>query len=115
LDEEKSYQFPCWNKISVIQNQLGIAFREEESFWRLKSRDKWMAGGDKNSKFFQASVKANRIKNCLSFLVDENGIEHTLNKEKGKIAEQLWICSPLLILQIWIQSWKVFRRKLHKI
>ena len=90
LDEEKSYQFPCWNKISVIQNQLGIAFREEESFWRLKSRDKWMAGGDKNSKFFQASVKANRIKNCLSFLVDENGIEHTLNKEKGKIAEQFF-------------------------
>ena len=63
MDEEKSAQFPCWTKIFVIQDQLGIAFREEESFWRLKSRDKWMAGGGKNSKFFHASVKANRVKN----------------------------------------------------
>ena len=90
LDEEKSAQFPCWTKIFVIQDQLGIAFREEESFWRLKSRDKWMAGGDKNSKFFQASVKANRVKNSLSFLVDENGFEQTLNREKGKIAKQFF-------------------------
>jgi len=65
---------------------LGVAFREEESFWRLKSRDKWLFGGDRNSKFFQAMVKANRAKNSLSFLVDENGNEKTLNREKGNIA-----------------------------
>ena len=86
LDDEKSAQFPCWTKISSIQDLLGVAFREEESFWRLKSRDKWMTGGDKNSKFFQATVKANRITNSLSFLVDENGCEHTITREKGHIA-----------------------------
>ncbi|CAA0406188.1 unnamed protein product [Arabidopsis thaliana] len=86
LDAEKSSQFPCWSRISVIQDLLSSAFREEESFWRLKSRDKWLFGGDKNTKFFQASVKANRVKNSLSFLVDEDGNEQTLDKEKAKIA-----------------------------
>ena len=62
MDEEKSAQFPCWTKIFVIQDQLGIAFREEESFWRLKSRDKWMAGGDKNSKFFRLLGKLIELK-----------------------------------------------------
>ena len=32
LDIEKGARFPCWPKISVIQDRLGIAFREEESF-----------------------------------------------------------------------------------
>jgi len=90
LDEEKSTQFPSWSKISIIQDLLGIAFREEESFWRAKSRDKWMAGGDKNSKFFHASVKADRVKNSLSFLVDENGCEQTCSREKGRIAEKFF-------------------------
>ena len=49
-----------------------------------------MAGGDKNSKFFQASVKANRVNNALSFLVDENGCQQTLNREKGKIAVEFF-------------------------
>ena len=88
LDDEKSEQYPCWTKISDIQAQLGVAFREEESFWRLKSRDKWLFGGDRNSKFFQAMVKAQRAKNSLSFLVDENDKEQTLNREKGRIAAE---------------------------
>jgi len=86
LDKEKSATFPSWTQISLLQDVLGDAYREEEDFWRLKSRDKWMVGGDKNSKFFQATVKANRVSNSLRFLVDENGNEQTVNREKGKIA-----------------------------
>ena len=44
-----------------------------------------MLGGDRNCKFFHATVKANRVKNSLRFLVDENGIEHSLNRDKGSI------------------------------
>jgi len=36
LDDASSEQFPCWPEILDIQRQLGVAFREEESFWRLK-------------------------------------------------------------------------------
>lgn len=64
---------------------MGIAFREEESFWRQKSIEKWILEGDRNPKFFQAAVKSTRVRNSLSFLLDENGNKHTLNRERGKI------------------------------
>ncbi|KAG7576108.1 hypothetical protein ISN45_Aa03g005410 [Arabidopsis thaliana x Arabidopsis arenosa] len=86
LDVEKSAQIPCWPRIAIIKDLLGSAFREEESFWRQKSTEKWMLEGDRNSKFFQASVKSARVKNSLGFLLDENGNEQTLNREKGNIA-----------------------------
>lgn len=86
LDGQKSFQFPCWSRVVVIQEQLGIAFSEEESFWRQNSRHKWLFGGDTITQFFQAVVESTRVRNSLSFLQDKNGNEHTLNKEKGKIA-----------------------------
>lgn len=86
LDELLSLQSPIWERVSEIKDQLGDAFSDEEIFWRQKSQDKWLLGGDKNTQFFHATVKANRIGNSLNFLVDENGFEQTLNREKGKIA-----------------------------
>ncbi|KAG7588745.1 Reverse transcriptase domain [Arabidopsis suecica] len=86
LDDELSVKCPCWERISEIKEQLSVAFSDEEIFWRQKSREKWMFEGDKITQFFHASVKSNRVKNSLSFLLDQNGVEHTLNREKGQIA-----------------------------
>jgi len=38
------------------------AYKEEEEFWRQKCRDKWAICGDRSTKFYHASVKANRAK-----------------------------------------------------
>lgn len=86
LDYQMSLQFSCWERIRILKEQLGIAFHEEESFWTQKSSEKWLLDGDKNTEFFHASVKSKRIRNSLNILVDDNGIEHSLNREKGQLA-----------------------------
>ena len=45
-----------------------------------------MLDGDMNTKNFQASVKYARLKNSLYFLVDEDGLDHFSDVEKGEIA-----------------------------
>lgn len=49
-------------------------------------RDKWLIAGEKTSKFFQASVKSQRERNAMNMLLDENGVESFLEKEKGEAA-----------------------------
>lgn len=42
--------------------------------------------GDKNSKFFHASVKQTRIRNKLHFLIDNQDNEHKAEGSKGEVA-----------------------------
>lgn len=111
LDNQKSAQFPGWTRIACIKDQLGKAYADEESFWRQKSRHKWLLNGDKNTQFFHAAVKANRIGNSLNFLVDENGKEHTRNSEKGKVAslffDNLFSSSYPLNLNSFLEGFQV--------
>ncbi|CAL9214624.1 unnamed protein product [Arabidopsis halleri] len=79
---------PCFQRISKIKRELAIAFREEEVYWRLRSREKWLLDGDQNTKYFQASVKAARLQNSLQFLVDASGADHFSDQEKGEVAVQ---------------------------
>jgi len=100
LNDGLSVRCPCWERIYKIKEQLGVAFSDEEIFWRQKSREKWMFGGDKNTQFFHASVKSTRVKNSLNFLLDKKGVEQTLNREKERLASLffLMICLNLLLL-----------------
>lgn len=86
LDMQMSLKFPYWERIRVIKEQLSVAFHEEEFFWRQKSSEKWLKDGDKNTGFFHATVKSKRIRNALNVLIDDNGTEFTVNRDKGRIA-----------------------------
>ncbi|CAL9217923.1 unnamed protein product, partial [Arabidopsis halleri] len=43
-----------------------------ESFYRQKSRIKWLKEGDANTRFFHKMVLAHQVKNLISYLIGEN-------------------------------------------
>ncbi|KAG7533614.1 Zinc knuckle CX2CX4HX4C [Arabidopsis thaliana x Arabidopsis arenosa] len=86
LEVEQSAAFPSTFLMQSLRDDLCKANQDEETFWSQKSRAKWMHGGDKNSKFFHASVKDNRGKQHIDQLCDVNGNMHKDEKTKGDIA-----------------------------
>lgn len=47
----------------------------EQTFYRQKSRIRWLGEGDANSTFFFKSIKANLTKNIIHYLRDSDGIK----------------------------------------
>lgn len=52
---------------------LCSAFREEELYWKQKSRANWLREGDQNTKFFHATTKQRRARNQVTKLRRSNG------------------------------------------
>lgn len=52
---------------------LCTTFREEELYWRQKSRSLWLKDGDKNTKFFHAITKQRRARNRITKLKKPDG------------------------------------------
>ena len=52
---------------------LCTAFREEELYWRQKSRALWLKYGDRNTKFFHAISKQRRARNRITKLKKPGG------------------------------------------
>lgn len=65
-----------------------MANREEESYWKQKSKQKWLKEGDENTKYFHAMVKAERTRNDQEILLDENGLVQRLEASKGEVASE---------------------------
>ncbi|CAA7014604.1 unnamed protein product [Microthlaspi erraticum] len=54
--------------ILILKWDLCEAFREEEKFWKQKSRVTWLKEGDRNTKFFHATTKERRARNHVTKL-----------------------------------------------
>ena len=54
--------------------------KQEEVFWRQKSRIQWLKEGERNTKFFHRSTMANRAHNRISSILNENGVLQTSHK-----------------------------------
>ena len=54
---------------------------KEETFWRQKSRERWLAEGDRNTKFFHNSTLYNRAKNIITHIKNQQGISTEKPKE----------------------------------
>ncbi|XP_018488079.1 uncharacterized protein LOC108858692 [Raphanus sativus] len=64
------------------------AYQEEEAFWKAKSKNTWLQVGDKNTRVFHGWVETRRMKNRVQSLLNENGVEHYEEEQKGEIAVQ---------------------------
>ncbi|KAF8053524.1 hypothetical protein N665_1404s0001 [Sinapis alba] len=81
----QSRDFPCRFMIDMIRKELLHAYKEEDSFWKQKSRDKWLVFGDRSSKFFHGSVKSNRSRNHISKLKDKNNQDQFSDGAKAEV------------------------------
>lgn len=88
LEWFQSKPYPCRFEIDKIKKELMLAYREEEMYWRQKSREKWLRLGDRNSKFFHFSVKAARVRNYLRKLKDHLGRDQWSDGAKAEVAIQ---------------------------
>jgi len=58
----------------ALKWKLCDAYREEEIFWRQKSRELWYKSGDNNTNFFHAITKQRRAKNKIIGLLNQDGL-----------------------------------------
>lgn len=86
LELMQSKVWPNLRQTRILKKELAVAYREEEHFWHQKSRQKWMRSGNRNSKFFHASVKDNRSRKRIEKLLDVNGNFQKSEAAKGEVA-----------------------------
>ncbi|KAJ6670073.1 hypothetical protein OIU85_019845 [Salix viminalis] len=64
--------------------------REEEAFYKQRSRVQWLSLGDHNTKFFHRSLMHRNSRNAIHRLQDGNGVVYTGRKEMGDLAIQYY-------------------------
>lgn len=63
-----------------------MAFRDEELYWKQKSRANWLREGDRNTKFFHAKTKQRRARNRLTKLKNPRGGWEESEKDIERVA-----------------------------
>ncbi|XP_059068466.1 uncharacterized protein LOC131858981 [Cryptomeria japonica] len=61
------------DEIRSLRSELDEILAREEVYWRQKSRELWLADGDKNTNFFHASTKMKRVRSRISCIQDSQG------------------------------------------
>lgn len=75
-------------RIGYLKKELIKAYREEESYWKQKNKNKWAVKGDLNTRYYHDSVKASREKKRINKLMDENGHEQFSEVAKAEVATE---------------------------
>lgn len=60
LEAEIAKLHPNFRTMARLKGELAEAHRQEELFWRQKSREQWLREGDRNTTFFHNSVRGRR-------------------------------------------------------
>ncbi|CAN6580631.1 unnamed protein product [Malus baccata var. baccata] len=81
----ESNQF-AFAQTKIKEKELRAAHKEEEAYWKLKSRIQWLNEGDKNTKFFHAQTVRRRKHNKIKGLEDHHRVWHEDEKEICDIA-----------------------------
>jgi len=70
---------------SALYTQLSHINREEETKWRLKSRQLWLQGGDKNTSYFHKHATSQKLRNNVSSILDNEGNLHNTQETIRKV------------------------------
>ena len=69
-----------------MRRELIQAYRDEETFWKLKSRNQWLNDGDRNTRFFHAVTKNRIARNHLTTSLNSHGVKIRGNSDISKEA-----------------------------
>ena len=80
--ESKEITYTELEKEQATQDNSFLSFRQEEEFWRLKSRSLWLKEGDRNTSFFHRKCRARLSINHISEITSS---DDTLFKGQDQI------------------------------
>ncbi|CAA7036116.1 unnamed protein product [Microthlaspi erraticum] len=86
LECEIVKHMPSYSLMKNLKFDLAEAYKQEEIFWRQRSREQWLKAGDRNTKYFHNCVKGKKIQNRILMLKDDAGSENFSEGAKGNIA-----------------------------
>lgn len=72
--------------VNLVKRDLVRAYKEEDLFWRQRSREKWLNRGDRYTKFFHSSVKMNRSRKQIVKLKNSRGQDQWSEGAKAEVA-----------------------------
>uniref|UniRef100_A0A803PFQ0 Reverse transcriptase domain-containing protein n=1 Tax=Cannabis sativa TaxID=3483 RepID=A0A803PFQ0_CANSA len=75
-----------------IENEILEILRRRESIWKQRSRELWLAKGDRNTSFFHAATVVRKRRNQILVLLDDNGSSKE-NEATKEISE--WVLKAL--------------------
>ncbi|XP_074293711.1 uncharacterized protein LOC141620847 [Silene latifolia] len=73
-------------KIRQLIAKISTLCRQEEQYWRQRSRALWLKDGDRNTKFFHTRAGERKRKNFIAKLIDEDGMERVGTEDVTKVA-----------------------------
>lgn len=59
--------------IASLNEELKLAYKEEEVFWKQRSRQLWLTLGERNTGYFHAITKGRKAVNKFSVIEDDSG------------------------------------------
>ncbi|KAG7533037.1 Reverse transcriptase zinc-binding domain [Arabidopsis thaliana x Arabidopsis arenosa] len=74
LEEAMASSEADHNLISNINNTLLLAYKAEEEFWKQRSRQLWLALGDKNTGYFHAITRSRKVINKFAVIENNEGV-----------------------------------------
>lgn len=90
VDVAMSSSGPIRRRIPRFQRELAMAFCDEETYWKTKSRNNWLEGGNRNTKFFHAYTKTRYSKNRIHSIQNTQGITIKGDKAIGDHAKEFF-------------------------
>ncbi|XP_074315160.1 uncharacterized protein LOC141651341 [Silene latifolia] len=76
------------NERKQIVKDIASLLKQEEIFWRQRSRALWLKEGDKNTKYFHQKEGQRKKKNHIAKLIDDDGREHNGTVAVAAVAKE---------------------------
>jgi len=74
LEEALSSQDLAAECVELISKELSLAYQAEEEFWKQRSRQLWLALGERNSGYFHAATRGRKAINSCSVMENDEGL-----------------------------------------